>query len=98
PSRFARPQLPQTLELDCVPGRRPGGVALDQLDVRRHPSRVAVRGLERPQLSLARGLKDVSLDIVRKANPGDHAEDGVALRDRVRQSFEDEGAAAFTDQ
>src|SRR5262245_36044276 len=97
PTGFALPKLAQTFEFDRVAGRCTSRVAFDELNVRRIPAGLPVSPTQSPQLPLARGLEDVSFDVVGKSDAGDDAVDRVAVCDRVGESFENERASTLAD-
>ena len=70
-------------------------MALDQIDVGRAPARLPVSRPHGAKLALGVGREQAAVDVVREADPGDHAVNPVAIAEGVAQPLEHEHPRAF---
>ena len=77
------PERLEALDLDSVTDRGAGGMAFDQVDVGRGPSRILISQPHGAELPLAAGGEQVAATIVRKPNAGQERVNAIAVKKGV---------------
>ena len=89
------PKRLQALKLDGVADRSAGGVALNQINIGRHPTGLLVRSAEGAQLPLAARREQAAVHVVGQADRRDDAVNVVPLPEGLAQSLEQEHPRPF---
>ncbi len=83
------PDLREALELDRVPARSAGRVALDEVDLLGRKTRLLIRRLDRTHLPVRGGSQEPALPpVVREPDTADHTVDLVSIADRVVEALQ----------